>query len=100
MAYGFASFDQYGNDNNYGIKPVSVAGNISLAQGQSAGSWSFAVPAGHVLGFIEIPLSTSEYSAQRNIRVSGNTIIAEPGSVGNYITYANAARVIVYFEVA
>ncbi|WP_270501974.1 hypothetical protein [Kluyvera ascorbata] len=100
MAYGFASFDENGVDNNYGIKPISVAGHISLSQGQTSGTWSFTVPDGHILGFIEIPLSASEFSAQRNLRVSGNTIIAAAGSTGNYITYANAARVVVYIEVA
>ena len=100
MTYGFASFDENGVYNNYGIKPISVAGNISLSQGQTTGVWVFSVPTGHKLGFIEIPLSASEYSAQRNISVSGSSIIVAPGSAGNYITYANAARLIVYVEVA
>ncbi|QPX75196.1 hypothetical protein [Klebsiella phage P528] len=74
MAYGFQSWDTNGNPNNYGIVPVSVAGYISLSEGQKSGSWSFNVPSGLRLGFFWVANQDKSGLSKRTITVSGNTI--------------------------
>lgn len=52
MSWGIQTWNANGIPNNYGLKPVSVAGRIPLAAGQTSGSWSFTVPSGFKVGFV------------------------------------------------
>ncbi|QIN98172.1 outer membrane protein [Escherichia phage PGN590] len=96
--YGISTWDANGNYNNYGIKPVSVVGIISLSQGQTSGSWSFTIPSGMKVGFA-IALDQGDVGVGRNIVASGNTIKVSPASnvgPGNYA--ASACELVVFVE--
>lgn len=101
MAWGIQTWDANGAPNNYGIKPVSVVGQVVLASGQTSGSYSFAVPTGFKVGFA-VTLESGAYAAVgRRIVASGNTITISPASeagIGNYP--ANACEMVVFMEKA
>lgn len=46
MVWGIQTWDVNGIPNNYGIKPVSVVGMVSLAEGQASGSGHSRCPPG------------------------------------------------------
>lgn len=99
--YGIATYDANGNYNNYGIRPVTVVGNISLANGQVSGSYSFNIPNGTKVGFVVSTQSDSliSYTNKRLISASGNTItISSTTGYGNGVTSIGASNVIVFLE--
>ena len=98
MAWGIQTWDANGIPNNYGIKPVSVVGMVSLAEGQASGSWSFPVPAGFRLGYV-VSLDNGGTKVGRHIVASGNTISLSPASEvgpGNYP--ASACELVIFME--
>lgn len=98
MSWGIQTWDANGIPNNYGLKPVSVAGRIPLAAGQTSGSWSFTVPSGFKVGFV-VSLDTGGSSVGRRIIANGNTISLTAASdvgIGNYP--ASACELIVFME--
>lgn len=100
--FGFASWDENGNPNNYGIKPISVIGNISLANGQKSGTYSFDVPDGYKLSFIVVPTGASSYvEGRRVITISGNSLVVS-GGTNNSLNQlqAGTAHLVVFIEVA
>ena len=100
MGWGIQTWDANGVPNNYGIKPVSVVGRISLAEGQNSGSWSFAIPAGMKVGFA-VTLDKGAVSVGRRIAASGNTITLSAASsvgIGNYP--ASECELVVFVEKA
>ena len=98
--FGIATWDAAGNYNNYGIKPVSVIGIVTLASGQNSGTYTFSnVPAGMKVGFALTLETGSSPSVGRRIVASGNTITisaASTNGLGNYPS--NAVDMIVYLE--
>lgn len=98
--YGIATYDANGNYNNYGIKPVSVVGVISLSSGQTSGSYSFTIPTGTKVGFVvSNALDSGASSPGRVITASGNTITIGPASSSGYGVYpSNANEVVVFLE--
>ena len=100
MAYGIQTWDANGVPNNYGIKPVSVIGRISLSAGQTSGTWSFTVPTGFKVGFV-VSLDVGAASVGRRIVAAGNTITLSPASdvgTGNYP--ASTCELVVFMEKA
>nr|DAW21262.1 MAG TPA: hypothetical protein [Caudoviricetes sp.] len=100
MSFGVETWDAQGRPNNYGIKPVSVAGIIKLATGQTSGSWSFTIPSGMKVGFA-VTLDEGGTTVGRAIRASGNTITVSAANsvgIGNYP--ASACEVVVFVEKA
>lgn len=98
MTWGIQTWDVNGIPNNYGIKPVSVVGMVSLTEGQVSGSWAFTVPAGFKLGYV-VSLDSGGTKVGRRIVASGNTITILPASdvgVGNYP--ASACELVVFME--
>lgn len=98
MAYGISTWDASGVYNNYGIKPVSVVGIVSLSAGQTSGSYSFTIPSGYKVGFT-LSLDHGAVGVGRRIVASGNTITISAASstgVGNYA--ASACELIVFLE--
>jgi len=98
MAWGIQTWDANGIPNNYGIKPVSVVGMVSLAEGQASGSWSFPVPAGFRLGYV-VSLDNGGTKVGRQVVISGNIITISPASEigpGNYP--ASACELVVFME--
>ncbi len=98
MAWGIQTWDANGIPNNFGIKPVSVVGMVSLAEGQASGSWSFPVPAGFKLGYV-VSLDNGGTKVGRHIMASGNIITISPASEngpGNYP--ASACELVVFME--
>lgn len=101
MAYGIATYDANGIYNNYGIRPVTVVGNIELANGQVSGSYSFNIPSGTKVGFVVFAQSDSliSYTDKRLIEASGNTItVSATTGYGNGVTSTGASNVIVFLE--
>ncbi|ELY2495264.1 MULTISPECIES: hypothetical protein [Cronobacter] len=100
--FGYASWDENGNPNNYGIKPVSVIGHIRLTNGQKSGTYSFNVPAGYKLGFIVVPAGASSYiEGRRVITISGNAIVIGGGTNNSLNQHqAGEAHLVVFVEVA
>lgn len=100
MSYGVQTWDASGRPNNYGIKPVSVVGMISLAQGQVSGTYAFNVPAGYKVGFVQ-SLANQASGVGRQIIPSGNTITIGPASSAGINNYpANEVTLIVFLEKA
>lgn len=101
--YSFATWDKNGKPNNYGIKPISVIGEIALSIGQVLGSWSFSPPAGHKIGFMVGVSETYTYEERRRtIKLNGNTITvssAGNNSVGVDVFVADKSSLIVFVEV-
>lgn len=98
MAFGIQTWSANGVPNNYGIKPVSVIGRITLTAGQNTGSWSFVVPAGMKVGFV-VSLDRGGDSVGRRIVASGNNITVSAASsvgLGNYA--ASECELIVFME--
>ncbi|WP_313488964.1 hypothetical protein [Atlantibacter hermannii] len=98
MTWGIQTWDVNGIPNNYGIKPVSVVGMVSLTEGQVSGSWAFTIPAGFKLGYV-VSLDNGGTKVGRRIVASGNTITILPASdvgVGNYP--ASACELVVFME--
>lgn len=78
MAYGVQTWNASGVKNNYGIKPVSVAGYMKLALSQKTGTYTVSsVPSGFKLNYYHVPNNTENQTGvgRRRIRVSGNSII-------------------------
>lgn len=105
MAYGVATWAANGVYNNYGIKPISVLGIISLADGQKSGSYSFTVEPGLKVGFTigtQDATGAISYTNKRTIIASGNTIVIQEGSGTDGINVypAIATQVIVFAEKA
>lgn len=98
MTWGIQTWDVNGIPNNYGIKPVSVVGMVSLTEGQVSGSWAFTIPAGFKLGYV-VSLDNGGTKVGRRIVASGNTITILPTSdvgIGNYP--ASACELVVFME--
>jgi hypothetical protein len=72
--YGVATWDGNGKANNYGIKPVSVSGHISLSSGQKSGSYSVSVPPGCKLTYFQISNDANYSTARRKINISGGSV--------------------------
>lgn len=101
MAWGVGTWGANGVPNNYGIKPVSVVGRITLAAGQTSGTYSFTVPAGFKVGFAVTVESGAYAAVGRRIVASGSTITISSASttgVGNYP--ANACELVIFVEKA
>lgn len=97
--YGVGTWASNGAPNNYGIKPVSVVGMISLSSGQNSGSYSFTIPSGTKVGFAVALSEGVESSVGRRITASGNTITISSASsvgVGNYPS--SKCQLIVFLE--
>ncbi|MBL5882545.1 hypothetical protein [Lelliottia aquatilis] len=100
MDWGIQTWDANGAPNNYGIKPVSVVGRISLSEGQNSGSWSFPIPAGMKVGFA-VTLDKGAVSVGRRIVASENSITLSAASsvgIGNYP--ASECELVVFVEKA
>lgn len=98
MTWGIQTWDVNGIPNNYGIKPFSVVGMVSLTEGQVSGSWAFTIPAGFKLGYV-VSLDNGGTKVGRRIVASGNTITILPASdvgIGNYP--ASACELVVFME--
>ncbi|QXV83668.1 hypothetical protein bas09_0023 [Changchunvirus paulsarasin] len=96
--YGISTWDGNGVYNNYGIKPVSVVASIKLEQGQNSGVYSFDIPAGFKVGFVN-SMDSGYVNIGRRITASGNTITISPASdigVGNYP--ASKCELVVFLE--
>lgn len=100
--YGVQTWDANGNPNNYGIKPVTILGQITLTEGQKSGSYGFPTPPlGTKLGYFVSYESNSFYSSRRTITISGATLnigSASDGSLGANIFPASASVVSVFVE--
>lgn len=99
--FGFASWDESGNPDNYGIKPVTVIQNIALASGQKTGTYTFSVPDGYRLGFIFVPAGAGAYVAGRRIiTISGSSIILTAGTDNSLNQFQSGqASLVVFLEV-
>ncbi|QHB43401.1 hypothetical protein SFP17_030 [Shigella phage SFP17] len=96
--YGVSTWDANGKYNNYGIKPVSVVGVISLAAGQTSGSWSFSIPSGFKVGYV-VSLDEGARGVGREIVASGNTIRISPiSSVGPNRYSSSKCELVVFLE--
>lgn len=79
MTWGVQTWDENGNPNNYGIKPVSVYGTVLLTNGQKSGTWTIPVPTGMKLNYYHVANASETSSGglgngRRRVKVSGSTI--------------------------
>lgn len=72
MAWGFATWDANGVDNNTGLVKINALATIQ-ASNTTAGTFSYSVPAGYSLDFLVQP--AGQYTGRRRIQVSGGNII-------------------------
>lgn len=98
MAYGFASWDASGKPNNYGIKPISVVGQIKLAKNQNSGKWTFSIPDGFKINVVEVVTDYSYNNVQRFITVGRDSISISGSGQSNAVMAANECYLVVYME--
>lgn len=84
MAYGFSTYDQNGNYNNYGIRPTSVAGFISVSENQTSGSFSVQLPEGTKLTYLQVNTSTGYTATRRKINISGGQATISSAASNDY----------------
>lgn len=92
MAWGAQSWDENGKPNNYGLVPVTVAGKIQLSLGQVSGSWSFAVPSGYILDYIQCPTSFGYTTTRRSVTINGGTVTIGSAAESNFGAGSEAAQ--------
>lgn len=105
MTWGVQTWDENGNPNNYGIKPVSVNSTQLLTNGQKSGTWVVEVPAGLRLNFYHVPNDSDSNSGgmgigRRRIVVTGNAVVVS--AAGDYEYSADtfpAARAFLIFTI-
>lgn len=103
MAWGVQTWDAQGNPNNYGFTPVSVVGIVSVAFEQVSGGWSFNVPAGFVLDYMQAPTSFGNTAVRRSINISGGNINLSSAGSSNFgfgSEWAQAAYIIFFIKKA
>ena len=99
--YGIATYDANGNYNNYGIKPVSVVGIMTVPANTTSMSQSFNIPSGFKVGFViaAIDAGSSGEGVIRVVRASGNTITVIPFSGSEYGSAVRGEmKVLVFLE--
>ncbi len=97
--WGIQTWDANGVPNNYGLVPITVVGRIQVALGQVSGSWSFNVPSGFVLDYIQAPNSFGYTDVRRVINISGGNITMASGDASSFgigTESAQAAYIIFY----
>ncbi|HFF8547290.1 TPA: hypothetical protein ACGEYS_000773 [Kluyvera cryocrescens] len=98
MTWGVQTWDENGNPNNYGIKPVSVYGTQLLSNGQKSGSWTIPVPEGLKLNYYHVANASETSSGglgsgRRRVTVSGDTItVSSAGDIEYAANTYQAAR--------
>lgn len=97
--WGIVTWDSNGRENNYGLTPITVVGRISLAFEQVSGSYSFPVPAGFILDYIQCPTSFSYTKTRRSVTISGSSISIGLAGETNYGFGSESAQaaVIVFY---
>lgn len=103
MSWGFQTWDANGKPNNYGFIPVTVVGQFSVDLDQVSGSYSFPVPAGHVLDYIHSPRAFFPTTKRRVITISGGNVSLSQGADTSYgigSESAQAAMIVVYVRKA
>lgn len=98
MQWGVQTWDGNGRPNNYGVRPVSVLGMISLSSGQTSGTYQFQVPDGYKIGFTQ-SLAGSSVGIGRRITKSVNSINISPATAAGPDNYsASEITLIVFME--
>ncbi|MDF7657645.1 hypothetical protein PUG81_01590 [Erwiniaceae bacterium L1_54_6] len=82
MAYGFATWDASGTDNNTGLVKINALGAWQVAAG-ATGSQSFSLPTGYTLDFL-VQTYGDLGSARKKITASGNTITVTSTTASDY----------------
>lgn len=74
MSWGIQTWDENGNQNNYGLVPVSVLGFFSLANGQQSGSATYTLPAGFIMEILQVSSDAAYTTTRRKINISGGSV--------------------------
>lgn len=74
MSWGIQTWDANGNQNNYGLVPVSVLGFFSVTNGQQSGSASYTLPSGFVMEILQVSSDAAYTTVRRKINISGGSV--------------------------
>lgn len=98
MAYGFATWDANGVDNNTGLVKINALGVISI-DAASNYSQAFSLPSGYSLDFLFQPSGDRNGSGRKRIYVSGSSILVAQVNSSDYSngTYPNVPGTILAF---
>lgn len=98
MAWGIQTWDSSGNQNNYGLIPVSVLGFFSVTNGQQSGGATYTVPSGFVMEILQVCSDATYTTTRRSVMVSGGTVSVS--AAGNTDFGANTYPAIAGFIIA
>jgi hypothetical protein len=98
MAYGFATWDANGVDNNTGLVKINALGVISI-DATSNYSQAFSLPSGYSLDFLFQPSGDRNGSGRKRIYISGSSILVAQVNSSDYSngTYPNVPGTILAF---
>lgn len=74
MSWGIQTWDANGNQNNYGLVPVSMLGFFSVTNGQQSGSASYTLPSGFVMEILQVSSDAAYTTTRRKINISGGSV--------------------------
>lgn len=83
MAWGFATYDANGADNNTGLVKINSLTTLQ-AGADTAGTFNYAVPAGYSLAFLVQP--AGQFTGRRRIQISGGSVILSNVADNDYST--------------
>lgn len=83
MAYGFATWDANGVDNNTGLVKINAIGVVSI-DATSNYNQAFSLPSGYILDYLFQASGDRSGTGRKKIYVDGPRIVVSQVSSGDY----------------